>query len=69
MSIQNQRQLHNTRQKLKELEEHRDAIKRRPVTNAHTRELTIRSFSSLIKQLKEEIARYETRATQPAKSD
>lgn len=65
MSIQNHRQLENTRQKLKELEERRAALSVDSVAEeeAYSRSLTIRSYGNLIKQLKEEIARFEARAT------
>lgn len=66
MSIHNARQLENTRRKLHELEQHRLALAQQSITDAerHGRELTLRSFGNLIKQLKEEIARYEAHATQ-----
>jgi hypothetical protein len=65
MSIQNERQLENTRRKLRELEQQCAALKQQPTTDAHVRELTLRSLHSLIRQLKEEVARYQTRAIQP----
>ena len=61
MSIRNQRQLENTRQKLRELEATCATIKGRPSDDARVRELTLRSLNNLVKQLKEEIARYEVR--------
>ena len=69
MSILNKRQLQNTQRKLKELEERCATIKQKPAVNPRTRELTIRSLNSLIKQLKEEIARYEARVTEPVKTN
>ena len=69
MSIANKRQLENTQRKLKELEGRCATIKQKPALNQRTRELTIRSLNSLIKQLKEEIARYETRVTEPMKTE
>ncbi|MBC8874716.1 MAG: hypothetical protein H8E44_35210 [Planctomycetes bacterium] len=65
MSIQNKRQLETTRRKLTELEQQCAALKQQPATDAHVRELTLRSLHGLMKQLKEEIARYQTRAIQP----
>ncbi|MCA9209220.1 MAG: hypothetical protein KDA55_12725 [Planctomycetales bacterium] len=63
MSIQNERQLRNTRTKLADLEaEYRrisEAAESKP--NAQTTELTLRSLGTVMKQLKEEIAQYETR--------
>ena len=69
MNILNKRQLENTQRKLKELEDRCASIKQRPAVNQRSRELTIRSLNSLIKQLKEEIARYEARVTEPVKSE
>ena len=69
MSIMNQRQLQNTQQKLIELQERCAAIKQKPAANPRGRELTIRSLNGLIKQLKEEIARYEVRTTACVKSE
>jgi hypothetical protein len=69
MSILNQRQLQNTRQKLSELEERCAAIKQRPAANPRGREMTVQSLNGLIKQLKEEIARYELRKTADATSE
>ena len=67
MNIINERQLNNTRRKLAELEaeyqrlsdEPYEEIARRP------RRLTLRSMGSLMKQLKEEIAYYESRKAHP----
>jgi hypothetical protein len=69
MSILNQRQLHNTQQKLRELEERCAAIKQKPAANPRGRELTVRSLNGLIKQLREEIARYELRKTADSARD
>jgi uncharacterized protein YigA (DUF484 family) len=69
MSILNKRQLENTQRKLKELEERCATIKQKPAANPRARDLTMRSLNSLIKQLKEEIARYEARVTEPVKTE
>ena len=60
MSIQNETQFNNTRRKLGELEVHRDELRKqqKQLGHNHSRELTLRSFNNLIKQLKEEIAVY-----------
>jgi hypothetical protein len=63
MSIQNARQLANTRRKLQMLESRLEALDAEPVANPRTRELTRRSLKKLVNQLKEEIARFEARAT------
>lgn len=65
MSIENERQLENTQRKLRELERQCATLKHQPTTDAHIRDLTLRSLHSLMKQLREEIARYQTRAIQP----
>ena len=67
MSIKTTRQLENTRSKLLKLEGRMTELDLEPVTNPKTRELTRRSLKKLVNQLKEEIARFESRA--PVKSD
>jgi hypothetical protein len=62
MSIQSTRQLENTRRKLQMLEGRLQELDAEPVVNPHTRELTRRSLKKLVNQLKEEIARFESRA-------
>jgi hypothetical protein len=59
MSIENQRQLQNTRVKLAELEQLYVETCNRPTDNEHVRELTLRSVKKRINQFKEEIARFE----------
>ena len=61
MSIENQRQLQNTRVKLAELEQLYAETCARPTSNEHVRELTLRSVKKRINQFKEEIARFEAR--------
>jgi hypothetical protein len=67
MSIANQSQLQNTRNKLKLLEDQYANLKSQPSENAYTRELTLRSLQRWIKELKEEILRYECKAGAAAK--
>lgn len=62
MSLQNPRQLANTRKKLQDLEAHYAQAKERVVENPLTHELSLRSLKRMINQLKEEIALYEARA-------
>jgi hypothetical protein len=62
MRLQNERQLNTTRDKLNMLQEQYAATKQRECDNEYVRELTLRSLGRLIKQLKEEIARYECHA-------
>jgi len=64
MKLQSDRELANTRGKLRELEEAYEEALKRPVENVHVREATLTSLKRLVNQLKEEIARYESR--QPA---
>lgn len=61
MSLKNERELEATREKLKLLEERYDANLREKVGDQHVRELSMRSLKRLINQLKEEIARFESR--------
>jgi polysaccharide deacetylase 2 family uncharacterized protein YibQ len=58
MSIENDHELAVTRKKLRQLEERVATLKGQPTTDAHVRELTLRSLKSLVNQLREEIARY-----------
>ena len=67
MSIQSRHELENTRKKLQILEDRFETLKSEPVENAATRELTVRSLKKLINQMKEEIARFESRVS--ARSD
>ena len=62
MSIGSQRQLDSTRVKLQELEQLYERKRQEP-TDAHIRELTLRSLKKRINQFKEEIARFETRTS------
>lgn len=66
MSIENQRQLVNTRMKLQQLEELYTKTQQEPTTSEHVRELTLRSLKKRINQFKEEIARFEARVTTSA---
>jgi len=58
------RELGATREKLSMLEAHYEADKREQGGNTHVRELSMRSLKRLINQLKEEIARSESRVAQ-----
>jgi len=64
MSIENRRQLDNTRAKLAELELLYEKTSQAPAADEHVRELTLRSIKKRLNQFREEIARYETRASQ-----
>lgn len=61
MSIENRRQLENTRWKLEELEQLYSKKLHEPVASAYVRELTLRSLKKRINQSKEEITRFESR--------
>ncbi|MDA0831741.1 MAG: hypothetical protein O2955_07830 [Planctomycetota bacterium] len=62
MSLRNQRELDATREKLRRLEERYAAHKVEDQGDEHVRELSQRSLKRLINQLKEEIARYDSRS-------
>ncbi len=62
MTIENQRQLENTKSKLRKLEELYASKEQQP-SDDHVRALTRRSLRKRINQFKEEIARFEARAT------
>jgi len=61
MSVQNDKQLQNTRAKLKLLEDRYAANNSVPGGNERVRQLTNSSLKRLIHQLTEEIVRYEAR--------
>ncbi len=63
MTIENRRQLENTRMKLQELEELYVKTQQGPATSEHVRELTLRSLKKRMNQFKEEITRFEARAS------
>jgi len=58
MTLRNDAELVNTREKLKELEDRYEALRGGAEPNARLRELTMQSLKRLINQLKVEIARY-----------
>lgn len=62
MSLQSHRELEATREKLRLLEERYEADRRDESGDEHVRELSMRSLKRLINQLKEEIARFESRS-------
>ena len=64
MSIENRRQLENTRAKLAELEQLYTKTSQAPAADEHVRELTLRSLKKRVNQFREEIARFEARASQ-----
>jgi len=63
MSLQSQRELNATREKLRLLEDRYEAKQREKSGYEHVRELSMRSLKRLINQLKEEIARFESRSS------
>ena len=62
MSIESRRELEVTRAKLKLLEERLAAVKAESAENRRAQEWTVHSLTQTINQLKEEIARFESRA-------
>jgi hypothetical protein len=62
MNLQSHRELQATRDKLRLLEERFEANQRAKDGDEHVRELSTRSLKRLINQLKEEIARFESRS-------
>ena len=69
MSLQSQRELAVTREKLQVLEKRYEANQREQGGDEHVREISMRSLKRLINQLKEEIARFESRGSLKTKSD
>ncbi len=66
MSIESRRELDVTRTKLKLLEERLTALAKEPEENRRAHEWSVRSLKQTINQMKEEIARFESRAKGPA---
>ena len=65
VGLKNDRELANTREKLRELESRHAELRDDSTEDERVRRLTMRSLKRLINQLTEEIARYE--AHQPAR--
>jgi flagellar biosynthesis chaperone FliJ len=63
MELKSERELQNTREKLKRLEELYDETSRDASEDEFIREATLRSLKRFINQLKEEIARFEAHHT------
>lgn len=61
MTLRNDRELANTREKLRELEDRYEARSKETPADPHIHELTLQSLKRLINQMKEEIARYVSR--------
>jgi len=64
MTLKNDIELANTREKLRELEARYEARRHETAANPHVHELTLQSLKRLINQLKEEITLFEVH--QPA---
>jgi len=62
MTLYSQREVENTRKKLRLLEERYKLAAERPCENEHVRELTLQSLKRNINQMKEEIAVFESHA-------
>jgi hypothetical protein len=65
MTLKNDTELANTREKLRLLQERYDARSKETPDDPHIHRLTLQSLKRTINQLTEEIARYECR--QPAR--
>ena len=59
MMLQNDRELANTREKLRLLEESHEEVRLEPGADEELREAELESLRRFINQLKEEISRYE----------
>jgi hypothetical protein len=62
MNLESHRQADNTREKLRLLEERCRAIAEEPGELTYARKLTLRSFGRMMNQMREELARFESRA-------
>jgi hypothetical protein len=65
MTLKDDTELANTREKLRRLQEHYNARSQETPDDPHVHELSLQSLKRMINQLTEEIARYESR--QPAR--
>ena len=63
MDLKDEREVEVTREKLRLLESRYDALRRESATDAHIRELTLRSLKRMINQMKEEIIRFQSRSS------
>ena len=63
MSIESRRELEVTRGKLKLLEDRLAALQQEPEENRRAQEWSVRSLTQAINQMKEEMARFESRAS------
>jgi hypothetical protein len=61
MELNDEREVEVTREKLRSLEARYRSVSQDPGDDAHTQELTLRSLKRMINQMKEAIARYESR--------
>jgi hypothetical protein len=61
MELKDEREVAVTREKLRSLEARYQAVSDDPAGDAHVQELTLRSLKRMINQMKEEIARFESR--------
>lgn len=72
MSLTNERQLENTRVKLRRLEARYERLLKAPSPDTHVRDLTLRSLKAMINQMREEItvfkSRRRARSSPPAKA-
>ena len=63
MILRSRKELENTRKKLQMLEEQYEAARQEPGLDEYVRDIELQSLKGLINQLKEEIARFECRAS------
>jgi hypothetical protein len=61
MELKDERELEVTREKLRSLEARYQTVSQDSGDDAHIQELTLRSLKRMVNQMKEEIARYESR--------
>jgi hypothetical protein len=67
-SLKSTRQLENTREKLRMLQEEYGATQAETGGDEYVRQLTLRSLKRLINQLTEEIVRFEAHMPSPTRS-
>jgi hypothetical protein len=66
MELKDEREAEVTREKLRSLEARYGSVSQAAGDDAHIQELTLRSLKRMMNQMKEELARYESRRSSQA---
>ena len=63
MTLKNQQEVRATLEKIRLLEARYASLQQTPAADRHVRELSLRSLKRTVNQMREEVVRFETRAT------